>query len=373
MARNKTDRGRRRIWRFYPVYFSAVGLTLLLLFAALAVVRSRLREYENAQPKYVAQQAFERYFAPADYDLLLSEARYEPGKAEEDEIKDYLAQTLEGRELTYAESSSDRQDELKYLVKAGEKQVAAIALRLSAQKTPHGYSTYEFAYLELYLQDLQVVRYTVTVEAPVSYKVTVDGVPLSADALTDTYPRKDVRSGWPEDLEGVPYAVYTLEDLRQMPSKVSAVNQDGAAAQVAFTEETCTYTAGLVWEEALKEEYGEFVIQAMEKYAAYMQAAENVSLSSLKKYFDPDSDAYAAVIAAGRDRWMVLDWTGIDFEDVEAGEFYTHSPDIFSCRVSLTQLLHRSGQDYSDTVDMYLFLHRTDRGYQIYDWFKVQD
>ena len=151
---------------------------------------------------------------------------------------------------------------------------------------------------------------------------------------------------------------------------------DGAietyTALVDYDEESRTYTCGLVYSDAMAEEYSDFVINAMEKYAAYVQASKNVGLSDVKGYFDTDSNAYADVVAAGGSRWMVRQWSGIDFENVSVGEFYVHTPEVFSCHISLTQLLHNEGrEDFVDIIDMYVFLHRTEKGYKIYEWFNA--
>ena len=147
---------------------------------------------------------------------------------------------------------------------------------------------------------------------------------------------------------------------------------EGTEVEVNFDEDTYTYRCDLSYSELMASDYSEFVTKAIEGYAAYVQASKDVSLGNIKGYFDTDSDAYADVVAAGGNRWMVREWSGIDFENVYVGEFYIHTPEIFSCRISFTQLLHRAGrEDYVDVIDMYVFLHLTDEGYKIYDWFNA--
>ena len=136
-----------------------------------------------------------------------------------------------------------------------------------------------------------------------------------------------------------------------------------------FDEASNTYTAGLPYSGELEEEYAEFVIEAMQGYSQYIQASASVSLGSIKPYFDTESEAYADVVAVGGDRWMVKEWSGVEFKDLTIGEFYAYTPEIFSCHISFTQVLHRDGrEDYTDVVDKYVFLHRTENGYRIYAW-----
>ena len=72
------------------------------------------------------------------------------------------------------------------------------------------------------------------------------------------------------------------------------------------------------------------------------------------------------------DEWMVNAGGGIDFTDVQVGEFYAHTPDIFSCHISFTQHIHRAGsEDYVDTISKYVFLHLVNGGYKIYYWYNA--
>lgn len=366
-----------RLTRFWKIYFASTGTALLLILIALGIVSGRLAEYEEVQPKYIAAEVFHQYFEPMDYTKLLADAQYDAGEADADEIRDYLAEEIGDSKLTYSIGSSGDPSEVRYLVKAGSKQLGAILLNVSDETTRHGFQTYEFSRVELYLNtsnaDLnETANFDVTIHVPADYSVTVDGDTLSEEYATSTYLRTDLMQYYPPDVEGVEYMVYTLPEMGELPETVVVTAPDGADAEVEFEEETNTYLSGVVYSEELETEYGEFAVSALQKYSAYVQASETVGLGSLQAYFDVDSDAYADVVEAGRSRWMVMEWSGIDFEDVEVGEFYEYTPEIFSCRVSFAQVLHRSGQeDFIDYIDMYLFLHRTNAGYKIYEWYNA--
>ena len=376
MAEKKRTNSGFRIPRFYVIYMAVTVTAILIVMIALGIVRSRLAEYEAAQPKYVAAEVFARYFEPIDYLALLTDADYEAGEAATQDLVDYLSQEIGGEKLTYSLGSSNDPDEIKYIVKAGSKQLGAIALKTCDQTTEHGFQTYEFSYIELYLNTEayleELSRIVVTVEAPSDYSVTVDGEPLTAELVTDVYARTDAMKYYPPDVPEIEYTVYTITTMHELPKEVVVTDSEGAPAEVHLEESTCTYTSGLVYSDALAAEYSDFVINAMEGYAAYVQDSKDVGLNSIRGYFDTNSDAYADVVAAGGNRWMVLDWSGIDFENVNVGEFYVHTPEIFSCRISFTQLLHQAGkEDFVDVIDTYVFLHLTDQGYKIYDWFNA--
>lgn len=373
---DKNRNGKRISW-FYLVYFSLTIITIVVIIMGLGVVRSRLEEYEAAQPKYVAAEVFGRYFDPLDYDKLLADAEYDAAGVASEFLKEYLASEIGEAALTYAAGSSNDPSELKYIVKAGSKQLAAIALNVSDRTTEHGYETYDFSRVELYLNMEayldELSKFSITLEAPSFYTVEVDGEPLAEEFVTSTFIPAGMMRFYPEDVSEIEYVSYIIEDLRELPESVIVTTPQGEEALVNYDEESNTYTCGLVYSDGMAEEYSDFVVQAIEGYAAYVQGSSTIGLSKLKDYFDASSSAYADVVAAGGNRWMAnKGWSGIDFEDVSVGEFYVHTPEIFSCHISLVQLLHREGnEDFMDIIDMYLFLHRTENGYKIYEWFNA--
>lgn len=366
---------------FYVIYLVVVVAVCVAVMYGLKIVRDRMAEYESAQPKYVAEEVFTRYFDPINYTALLADADYDAVDVSTDDLVDYLKSEIGGEQLTYSVGSSSDSNEIRYIVKAGSKQLAAIMLKTDSQMTEHGFQTYDFSRIELYLnmeaylEELakyleELSRIVVTFDVPASYSVTVDGEPLTDEFLTDTYTRAYAINR-PEDVPEIEYAVYTINTLHELPEDVVVITPEGIPAQVSFDESTYTYTCGIVYNEALEAEYSEFVIDAIQKYAAFVHKVESPELDNIKSYFDTSSDTYADMVAARNDYYMVRAWTGIDFEEITVGEFYAYTPEIFSCHISLTQALHRYSLTYTDVIDMYVFLHLTKQGYKIYGLFNT--
>ena len=372
----KNRNGKRISW-FYLIYFSMIIIAFVAIMIGRGIIRNRLAEYESAQPKYVAAAVFASYFDPLDYDKLLADAEYDAAGVASEFLKEYLASEIGEATLTYAAGSSNDPSELKYIVKAGSKQLAAIALNVSDETTEHGYETYDFSRVELYLNMEayldEMSKFSITIEAPSFYTVEVDGEPLAEEFVTSTYIPAGMMRFYPEDVSKIEYVAYTIEDLRELPESVIVTTPQGEEALVNYDEESRVYTCSLVYSDAMEEEYSDFVTRAIEGYAAYVQGSNTIGLTKLKDYFDANSSAYSDVVAAGGNRWMAnKGWSGIEFEDVSVGEFYVHTPEIFSCHISLVQVLHREGsEDFTDIIDMYLFLHRTGSGYKIYEWFNA--
>ncbi len=374
--KKKKKKGNRisNIPVFYLIYLTVTAAIIFAVVMAMQVVRSRLAEYEQAQPKYVAEEVFSRYFQPIDYASLLADAEYEAGDAGADELTEYLSNEIGDSRLTYSVGSSNDEDEVKYIVKAGQKQLAAIVLNLSDTKTRHGYDTYDFSHIDLYLNTGAYLEKMseCTIEAPSDYLVTVGGNMLSGEFVTSGYVREDILQYSPSDVPSIEYSVYTVSGFDGTAGGVVVTSPDGVQAQVNFDEKTNTYKADLVYDEQLAADYADFVTSAIEGYAAYIQGAQNVSLESIKGYYDTSSKVYSEILSMSGDEWMVNAGGGIDFTDVQAGEFYAHTSDIFSCHISFTQHIHRAGsEDYIDTISKYVFLHLVNGGYKIYYWYNA--
>lgn len=362
------SRDRTIPW-FYEVYLIFVVSVLVGILAACSVVWGILAEYEGVQPQHVAEEAFETYFAPIDYDKLLSEARYDAGLASPEAVRDYLSSEVGQEELSWSIGSSSDPAELKYIVKAGRKLIGGITLTDGAEKTAHGFRTYALSHVELSLAPAAIPGGIVTISAPAVCTVTVDGIALTAQQQTDSYLDTKALKYYPKGVSGIEYAVYTLPELKELPQEVSVTGAFGGQSEVTFDPSSSAYTAGPAYSEDLAAEYGTFVTQAVEGYAAYMQRVPGSSFAGIRKYFDPDSSLCRAISAAGRDLWMVHVPTGSKFENVEVGEFYAHGEDIISCRISLIQVTYRYGEERPEAIDMYVFLRRTGNGWRIYEWY----
>ena len=367
MEKQARPRGRTIPW-FYLIYVICVALSLVGIFIARGVVQDRLAEYEDAQPKYVAEKVFETYFAPINYDKLLAEARYDAGFATDQAVREYLETEIGGAELTWSVGSAGGQADVKYIVKAGRKQIGSIGLVTAPVTTKHGFRTYDLSYVELNLRPEAIPGGVLTFAAPADYIVTLDGVELTAEQRTDSYLDPNTLKHYPDGVSGIEYAVYTLPDLKELPREISVKNPLGGEAEVSFDRETSTYLAGPAYSQELADEHSQFVIDAVTGYAAYMNRVPDYTLSVLGRYFDQSSALYNAIRLSGWDIYIVPA-SECTVSDLEIGEFYAHSEDVFSCHISFIQVAHRAYQQNMDSIDMYVFLHRTSSGWRIYEWY----
>lgn len=369
MEGTRLEKPARRIPWFYIIYFSLLILAGVLIFLVCHVARDLLAEYEGAQPKYVAEAAFETYFSPVNYDRLLSEARYNAGVASDEQIIEYLKAEIGDTGLTWSVGSSDGPDELRYIVKAGRKQIGSIGLTAAPETTEHGFQSYTLSYVELDLRPDAIPGGILTVTAPAGYTVTLDGVTLTDGQRTGSYLAADTLKYYPEGVPGIEFVTYTVPGLTSLPREISVTTLYGGMSDVTFDRQASAYYAGIAYSPELEEAYGRFVTDAVQGYAAFMHRAPGSGLSKIKSYFDQTSALYQAMQLAEKDLYINRAPERNEFTDLKIGEFYAYTEDIFSCHISFTQVLLRSyAKDY-DSIDMYVFLHRSGDDWLIYQWY----
>ena len=381
-AYKKQPRETKFPW-FYLIYFIFLAAAITALVAVLRIENNLLLEYESVQPRHTAEAAFNKYFAPLDLPGLLADAEYDADGLSEEELTEYLTEQIGDSELTFASGSSSDADTMRYIVRSGSKQVAAIVLDKSQNTTEHGFTAYDFTKIELFIvvgeapppPPPEKPKITVIVEAPAGYAVTVDGEDITDGYLTSTLQKTDVLMYYPSTEDGAEYVtdfnVYTLPELEELPGDVTVISDEGAAAEIVFDEKTNTYSAGIVYSEALKEQYAEFVTQALEGFASFTHNIPGTSLENLKPYFDRSAQIYRDLREVERNLWMELASDSDAFEDVEIGEFYMLPDGVISCHISFVEILYRRGKERYEEMDMYVFLRPVDGEYKIFEWHKV--
>ena len=161
------------------------------------------------------------------------------------------------------------------------------------------------------------------------------------------------------------YVAYTVDKLYLKP-EIAVTDKDGKSIELEYIENDNYYSAGFLYDDSLAAQYSAYVINAIENYAAYMQM--DGARADFIDYYDTDSDLWKNIIST--ENYFVLDHSSYSFKDQKATEFYRYNDDVFSCRVSMTHLLHRwAREDYVDYIDMTLFLRNVNGKYLIFDSF----
>lgn len=394
-------RKRKKTSRF-P--FFAIFIILLCAVAVIAVssllkkVTAFLEEYESVQPKYVGEQVYNRYFREERYGDLLEIYRKsrEDGKIPisefetEQDVINYLKTLCSSDDMSYVEVSASAASssvyklslknitgyfvnvfndmgDVRYVVQSKGGKFAEFVISHSKDPgmvTPSGYVKYdpEPSSISLYFYPHE----SVTLKIPETSVITINGKTVSQEYLTDYREETESVKHMTDGAKGLVYVAYSVKDLYNEP-RIEVKDKDGNAMQPVFNEEGNYYFCEARWSEELEKQYGQYVLTAMERYAAYIQ--DDGYSKDFRDYFDTDSQLWRNIMD---NPWaFVMEHTSYGFEKEKAGEFYAYSDNVFSCRVSFEHHLKNPGaEDYIDYLDLTIYLHKGSDGiFRIYDTF----
>ena len=349
---------------FWKIYFVILALFAVALIVGVFVLINWLRGYENAQPKHLAKETFDSVFANFDAEKYMDMCENSGSSQFEtrENVVAYLKEATDGKTLEYMRVSSADKSTYKYIVKAGDAKIASFLLTEDTSSKSK-FKDYKAGDFEVYTGS----KSAVTVTAPKGYKVFVNGVEAGESCITE----KDIKTPscdhMPDGVTGTLCEKYKVTGLIATP-EVTATDAGGAAAEVK-SEKTGVYTVELNSDEALKSEYNDYVLEAIKKYAVYMQYDSSVAVmgfGQIKGYFDPSSELYEDIRTV--ENMFVIEYTSYEFANEETSEYVRYDDNTFSCRVSFTHILHRRGSsDYKDFLDLTIYLRNVNGKYLIYD------
>ncbi len=351
---------KRSIPVFYIVLAVCVLLFLIGLNFGLKTLNAWLEDYESSLPKHKAEEVFSSLYDPDNVAGLLEKSgmalsRYENAEA----AKEVLSRVIGGEKLTWSGVRSGVDEVKKYAVRAGQTPLSTFTLKKSGEKTPFGNDLYELGDVTLALSSSEEADILV----PDGYRLTINGIDADPALIEGDPVKTDSCSHMPEGVKGVTYSLWHVGGLLKTP-ELRVFSPDGRECPVAEDAEAGCPRAGLVYDEALREEMSSYVIEAAETYAAFMQM--DAYRSKVLSYFEAGTPLYDSVSTV--EYYFVIDHNGDHFENVSCGEFYRYDENTFSCRVSFVQVLTLTGApDYRDFLDMTLYLRKVNGVYLIYD------
>ncbi len=350
----------KKIPVFYIFLLVLVVLTLILTECGKSYLTDVLKEYEDSQYKHVAETVLESYFNSGD-----GKAMYELFSAQISEMESperaaaYFDELKKGKEFSLQSVSTGLEDRIEYAVKCDGKRFATLVFDKSGATTEKGFDLYELA--EAYISESVFIERSIMI--PVGYSIKVNG-----KAAGEEYSGGDVittASGddIPGDLLSIRYTNYTFDKLLCEPT-FEVVSPMGNPAKITVLD-SGTY-AELVFDKTIPDDLAEYVIDATEAYACYLQ--KDANFGKVARYLDPSSQLYESIRTSPN--WMVIDHNSYSFEDAAVSEYYEYNENAFACRVTLTHVLkYRGLQDYRDYIDIIWYLTKIDGKYLIYDSF----
>lgn len=331
--------------KFYKVYFSVIAVFLILLAAFLIYLRGWLVDYEAAQPETMVNSVIENYIKSDDFYKIGEMAPLTVSDYESKEvINKTISQAIKDKKITLA-STASRIDgcDVAYTVKADDKKIITIYFKKTAESSSllAKYEIISVAFDESFYK-------SVTVTMPKGCEIKINGVALNEKDVKTTQLPEIPEKYKSKNLSGGCYA--TIEKMLSTDVEIQAT-QDGKTLPVTKKDEQYSVASNI--DEKLKKELSEFAKEASKTYSAYMQS--DSSMAAIRKYFATDTEFYENIRTSEVN--FVLDHEGYGFEDVKVHSIQKFSDKLYSCHVTLTQVLKRGGTKYRDYYNKNVFIY----------------
>ncbi len=340
---------------FYLLYLMLIGAAAYGINYGLALLNDWLTVYEASQPDTRSQEIFDEIFADPDWGKIYDMAGLEGTQFEgKDAYVAYMQAKVGDSELTYSKTSAGLSGGQKYIVKLGEEKVATFTM----QNPIVG----ELEIPEWSLDKVEAGFFTrnqdVTILTKPGRTVTLNGVPLDDSYVIKTT-SSVVDSYLPEGIRGESSALLYAKGFLVAP-EVAVIDENGVMIELEYDADTNTYTetmmTGSVTEE-IPDNERTALLDATYAYCRHMIGAKG---TSLRNFFDPDSDIYKTILK--NELWF-KGYARYDFSEATVTEYRKYTDELFSARIQITLNTYRNdGSLKAFPVNTTMFLEKNSKG-----------
>lgn len=357
--KRKTGRtGNRGTKLFLTIYISVSLVLIAIVGGILLKLNSFLKEYEAGLPKYKAEEIFDMYYSPLDYDFLFEKSKDQISAFEnKGKFIQYADDNFTGKTFSFREVSVGMGEEKGYTVYADDTKISKFILVKGEEKDEKG-NAWVLDSVETYFSGDRSAK----IEALSTSKVYINGNELSSDFIV----QKDIPSfsegHLPEGVPAVTYSDYSVEKLLVEP-EIKVIDKNGKESSLILDEEKNIYVEQINYGD-VPAELSERIEQAAQTYSKYM--TQDASLSNVKKYFDESSKTYFYIRTS--ETWCYTDHIGYEFKDIQMSEFFRYDENTFSVRYKCTQVVNRTRyESFPFYLDATLYFKNINGTYYVYD------
>ena len=343
---------------FYTIYFLFVAAVICGILYTLKELNAFLDNYERSLIKYEAEEVFETYFSPCQYDKLFDMQDIELSDFETKEhFIAYMEKQYGGKDIIYKESSAGLTDSKKYSVAADKVKFAEFTL-LKKEDPAVPEDTW---YLDSVSTHYQMTE-SVAVRLYTTSKLYVNGIEPGESYITTDDITTESCKRVPEGVEGIKLCEYKVEGML-LPPEVKVINRHGEESKLVYDEKEDIFVEELAYD-SISEERKTLVTDAAQTYAKYVTL--DASLWNVGQYFDTNSDTYNN-IRISETRWYTYH-IRFEFKDVEVKEYYVYDENTFSVRYSCNHYVYRTQtEEFLFPLDLTLYFKNINGKYLVYD------
>lgn len=351
--------------RAYWIFLAVWSVLLILAMSAFLVwfygfLKDYQAVFEETRP-VLYQNEVMQIFEGGDAERILAQAEpVELGPFEgREELVDFLNGYLSGKAMDFGTRAGEHFEERPvYVVTADGVPFAVVRLKKKAQTAAYGLPLWETASIEL----LPMPRREYDLLAPSTVTVTVNGIPVTGDAVEESGIRGEAEEYLEAYVQIPSFNRYELGQFYGEPV-LCAVNGAGEPVEITYDEDGRCYSAGFGEDKALRAGVEDYVIQVVSDYAMYV--SNDAPGNSLDGYF-PQGSPLLDGIKRNRRKYFDYHWKP-EVKNQKITEFIAYSEDAFSAQVYLEQHMYVPYSQKTQTLvtDLHIYFVRLDGEWKV--------
>ncbi len=339
---------KKKLSRFYIVYFSLLILFSASLIIFLAWLNGAVSRYNESLPETVSERFYSDTFKTKDIGKI---SEYVTDLTNDFETDADLVEKISeifAEEMSYTSVSSGDDGVEKYIVKSGAVKTAEFSL----EKDSDG--NWAVKNVKIYLPD----KYEYKVKILSSSRLYINGIEVGEEYASN-YEDYELKEYLPDTVASPQWITYEIGDFLFEP-EIKVIDRNGNLSELSQETELLKEQINY---DAVEEEVASRIVEGAKQYAKCMQ--NDAAKSSVYPYFEKGTNLYSRIQYA--ETAFVWDHNGYDFEDVEVSEFFRYDENTVSMRVSFTHILKKYGsEDYRNYTDITYFARLIDGEYMIF-------
>lgn len=368
---------RRRISVFKVVFLAVVVVMVLFWLIVIGNVRKKLVIYEKSQPEYTVEKYVEQFKDGSIFDSL--DFAQSGNRFEDMQIyRSKFVAGINGKEITYEkdQTSYDAKNPV-YNVYADDVLIAKITLKETASKPLMFILTKQ----DWEVLSIEAVYETgdkgITITAPDTYSVFINGVKLDSRELTGNVTQIDALK-YAAEYVTVPQLVeYSVQGLLSEP-EVTIYNNQGE--QVMYTaDDNGNITIDTFMTSTIDSELSATVLQNAKNYSNFFSKDIDGCSNSVApiSYMFP-ADSYYLELAENyriNDMWMYSAHQPPVFTNEMVSNYIVYTPQLFSVEVYFEKnmVLTLNGETRKDITNSRYYYANIDGNWLIVDMQSVTE
>ena len=360
MAKQKVN--MRSSW-YYRIYFGLLALSVAAIIVGVVFLWGVLEDYEQARPKYVADEVVDIY-ATRDFETLYEKdtavVEYFVNETKQDYVA-YMQGACYNSDFSWEEAFSGNENEKAYVILKDGERFAKAVLEPTGEKSKYGSTLWQLKNVST----MGLTPSTCTVTVPSTYTVAVNGRTLGEADVQEANIAIDATGKLPSKVPDPTMTRYAISMYFGGTPEIVVTNEAGETLEVTAGETEDSYVCPWPTDESIKTKYEMTIAKYAQKLANY--TSEDLSRSGMLSYVENSSPAEKTIKSYSN--YWYPSHKSTKMKNVVTDNYQVYSDDCFSCTVSFDYVVSYANRaDNTYPTKYTLYFHVTKKGCLIYNF-----